>query len=180
MKITVKGIIIIFVSIGVYTILDLATGIATPFGDIHITYAHPFLVFISAVAGPITGAITGFVGQMIVQTRKTYLDWPATITIVLNCLSIGIFTLRMRIKEGIFEGKDFMQFNQVQIISNILSWAVIHPLLSHFLLKQDLARALREGGYTALHYVISCTLISSLFIAIYARSQITPQNFYRN
>ncbi len=180
MKISVTEIVTIFISIGAYTVMDLFTGIRTALGNLHITYAEPFLVFISAVAGPISGAITGCIGQLIIQVREGDLDWPMTICAVLTCILIGFFTRSIEIKKGVFEKKEMASFNKVQILTNFLIWALAYPALTFFFTRTDLFNTFRMGFYIAVHNIISCTLLSTLFLAVYARTRMTPETFYRN
>ncbi len=179
-NISTKSIAAIFISIGVFVLLDLLTGIATAFGNLRITYSEPFLVFFTVAAGPVSGAIAGFVGLLIAQVQETILDWPAIICTVLNCIAIGQNTRGIRIDAGIFEKKEMIQFNRIQLFSNVMVWALIYPLLRYYLSHTPLPEAFRLGIYTCVHLVISCGLMSTLFLAIYARTRITPENFYRN
>ncbi len=180
MKITPNNILALFVSLGVYTGLDMLTGIHTAFENLRITYAEPFLVFVSTVAGPIFGAITGILGQLILQVREGVLDWPMTGCTALTCLAIGFFTRSLEIDKGIFEKKEMFFFNRVQIITNLIVWALIYPAAAWYFKRTDLLNILRDGVYITVHNVISCALLSTLFLAVYARTRITPENFYRN
>ncbi len=180
MKISVKSVANIFLSIGIFVILSMLTGIATIFDDLRITYAHPFLAFISVVAGPVSGAITGFVGQLIVQVHDTVLDWPAVICTVLNCIAIGYFSRSIEIRDGIFEKKEMVLFNKVQIISNLIIWAIVYPVFTHFLTKASWESVIITGIKTSLAFITSCMTAATLLLGIYARSRITPENFYRN
>ena len=179
MKISVTEIATIFISIGVYTGLDLLTGIRTAFGNLHITYAEPFLVFVTTVAGPISGAITGFIGQLIIQVREGDLDWPMTICTIVTCILIGFSTRSIEIKKGVFEKREIFSFNRFQILTNFLVWALAYPALTFYITRAELFNTFRTGFYIAVHNIISCTLMSTLFLAVYARTRITTETFYR-
>ncbi|WP_105121973.1 ECF-type riboflavin transporter substrate-binding protein, partial [Streptococcus suis] len=84
---------------------------------------------LSVVFGPVVGFLVGFIGHTL-KDSLTYGPWWSWILASgVVGLVIGFAKNRLRVEEGIFEGKDIVVFNIFQVVANIIAWGIIAPVL---------------------------------------------------
>ena len=174
-----KNVVIILFAAGIYCVLERFVGISTSLDGIRITYAQPFIIWVSVLTGPLIGGITGGIGEILSQFGDPAWDWSMVICTILNCAAIGFFTRKIDINSGFFDRNDILYFDKVQVISNFFIWEIPYPALNFWLRGEELRIALGRGFWIAMNNSISCMMITSLFLALYAKTRMTAANFYR-
>ncbi len=175
-----KKILIIIAAAGIYCVLERFVGISTSLEGVKITYAQPFIVWVSVLSGPLIAGITGGIGEFLSQIGDPAWDWVTIFCTILNCAAIGFFTRKLDINNGFFNRNDIITFDKVQIISNYIVWEIPYTALKIWINKESLTGALHQGFWIAMNNSISCMLITSLCLALYAKTRITAANFYRD
>lgn len=176
----IKNILRIICYGGVYFIFERFLVMGGPVRNITVSCTYPFLVFISVVNGPLVGGLSAALGKYLIQINAPSVDWILIICAFLNCAWIARGMKDVGIRNGVFNRIDILHFNNVQLLSNIVCWVLVYPLLTHFLLKVNLMEVFQSGIWTALGYFLSDVIAATLFLAIYAQSRMTAVNFYRN
>ena len=179
MRLFVKRVFIILLAAGIYCLLERFVGISTSLEGVRITYAQPFIVWVSVLTGPLIGGITGGIGEFLSQIGTPAWDWTTIICTILNCTVIGFFSRKIDVNNGFLSRNDIFYFNKVQVISNFIVWEIPYTALNILIYGEELSAALGRGFWIALNNSISCMMITSLFLALYAKTRITAANFYR-
>lgn len=174
-----KNLLIIIIGAGIYCVLERFVGISTSLDGVRITYAQPFIIWLSVLAGPLIGGITGGIGELLSQIGGPALDLSMVICTILNCSVIGFFTRKIDVNKGFFGKNEVFLFDKVQIISNFIIWEIPYTAIKVLIYRENLSAALERGFWIALNNSISCMLITSLFLALYAEARMTAANFYR-
>ncbi len=78
---------------------------------------------------------------------------------------------RLRIQEGIFEGKDILFFNLVQIAANVLAWGVIAPVLDILIYSEAANKVFAQGLVAGIANSITIAIAGTLLLVVYAKSQ---------
>lgn len=174
-----KKIIVIVFAAGLYCVLERFSGISTSLESLRITYAQPFIVWVSVLGGPLIGGIAGGIGELISQIWNPEWDWPVVLCTILNCAAIGFFTNKIDVNSGFFGRNDIFYFEKVQIISNLIVWEIPYTALNMWLREENWTVSLYRGFWIALNNLVSCMMLTSLFLALYVKSRMTAANFYR-
>ena len=154
----------------------------TPGTPIHITIAHPFMVFISIVIDSWVGGIGIAIGSLILQIQhgQSIINWVVVICPFLNCLSIGYMMKSIDLRNEYFGRKLIYRFFKIQIISTFVCWVIIYPLLNVLMWHKGYLTYLSRGFWQSLGFILSCGIATTLFLMLYARSRFTEANFYRS
>ena len=177
---TLKNIFrIIFYGIIFFTIEHFleSTDIIT---QIQFSFSNPLMVFVSVIRGPAVGALSIAFGEFLEQLVHHQRDWLFILVSSINCAWIGYGMRNVDIHNGFFERSDVAHFNKVQVISNIICWVILRPLLNYLIHHTNVMEDLQKGFWVALGYFTSNLVAATIFLALYARSRITAANFYRN
>lgn len=177
-----KNIILILVFAGIYYLLETYFSTKMPGNPIHITIAHPFMVFISIVVGPWIGGIGIAIGSLFLQIQhgQTIINWVVIICPFLNCLSIGYMMKSIDLQNEYFGWKLITRFNKIQVFATFVCWVIIYPLLNVLMRQQKYLTYLNRGFWQSLGFILSCGIATTLFLMLHVRSRFNEANFYRS
>ena len=180
MRSLARKILTIIIGAGIYCVLERFVGISTSLDGVRITYAQHFIIWVSVLTGPVIGGITGGIGEALSQIGLPSLDWITVFCTVLNCVAIGYFTRNLDVNNGFCNRNDIFYFEKVQMISNFLVWEIPYTALNVLVCREKIAIALYRGFWISLNNSISCMLLTSLFLSLYAKTRMSAANFYRD
>ena len=175
-----KKILVIIIAAVIYCVLERFIGISTSVDSIRITYAQPFIVWISVLAGPVVGGFSGGLGELLSQVEAAAMDYVTVVCTILNCVVIGYFTRNIDVKNGFFERNEVYNFEKVQVFSCFGVWGILFAVLNALINKEKFWMALGRGFWIGMNNSISCMLLTSLLLSLYAKTRMTAANFYRD
>ena len=178
MKSLFKRIVVILISSGIFYVIAHYMGISTSFESIRVAYDHSLAVIISVMFGPIVDAFSGEIGQTLTQLMELTPDWISVGCTVLNTGLIGFLMRKNDINNGFFYRKEAISFTRAQTLCNFAVWGVLSPVLNILIVHAEFQQAVLHGLRIAFNNSVSCMLVASLFLSIYARSRISELNFY--
>lgn len=175
-----KNILRIFFYGFIFFVIEHFFEIRDTITRIQFSFSNPLMVFVSVVCGPVVGALSIAFGQFLELSTHHNTDWIFILLSALNCASIGYGMRKVDIHNGFFDRSDVTHFNKVQILSNLICWILLRPLLIHFVYHTNIIQELEKGFWMVMGYFISNSIVATIFLALYARSRVTAANFYRN
>lgn len=162
------------VAIGIGTALFVVlTTVQIPIG-IPNTYLQPrmaILAFLSAVFGPIVGAVIGLLGHALgdaIFYGSVWWSWVFPEAVV--GIGIGVFASRFAVKEGGFvsAGK-IVLFNIVQIIANAIAWILVAPVLDIVVYAEPSNKVFVQGLFAFLGNIIIIGILGTICMAAYSK-----------
>lgn len=175
-----KKIFYIFLYGGLFFVLERYANINTAYRYIRFSLSNPLMNFVSVVYGPIVGGLSIAFGELLTFIVNKSYDWIAMGCAFINCAAIGFSMRSVDIAQGFFQRKDRTYFNTSQTLCNIIGWTVLFPLLNHFIRHTEIWPLLQMGFWNALSFSLSNSIVTTLFLSLYARTRISAANFYRN
>ncbi len=161
------------VAIGIGTALFVAlTEVQIPTG-IPNTSLQPrmaVLAFLSAIFGPLVGAIVGLLGHALGDALfygSVWWSWvfPEAVVGIL----IGVFAKKFAVREGGFTRKNIVLFNVVQVVSNALAWILLAPALDIAVYAEPANKVFLQGAAAFLGNILIVGILGSLLLAAYSR-----------
>ena len=161
------------VAIGIGTALFVAlTQVQIPIG-IPNTYLQPrmaVLAFLAAVFGPIVGGVVGLLGHALgdaVFYGSVWWSWVFPEVVV--GVVIGLFAKKYAIKEGGFDKKAIVLFNVAQVLSNVVAWIVVAPVLDILIYAEPANKVFVQGAFAALGNVLIIGILGTLLAVGYSK-----------
>lgn len=161
------------VAIGIGTALFVAlTEIQIPLG-IPNTYLQPrmaVLAFLAAVFGPIVGGVVGLLGHALgdlIFYGSIWWSWVIPEAVI--GVGIGVFAAKLAVKEGNFGKKEIIVFNVVQVVTNIIAWIVVAPLLDILIYAEPANKVFLQGAGAALGNVLIIGVLGTLLAVGYTK-----------
>ncbi|MDD2355730.1 MAG: ECF-type riboflavin transporter substrate-binding protein [Lachnospiraceae bacterium] len=180
-KFGIKEVVAIGIGTALFVVL---TEIQIPIG-IPNTALQPrmaVLAFLSAIFGPLVGAIIGVLGHALGDALfygSVWWSWVFPEAIV--GVGIGIFAKKFAVREGGFTGKKMVLFNVAQVISNALAWIVLAPVLDIVVYAEPANKVFIQGAFAFLGNIIIIGVLGTLLLAVYSKvagksSSLTKEN----
>ncbi len=161
------------VAIGIGTALFVVlTEVQIPIG-IPNTALQPrmaVLAFLSAVFGPIVGAVIGLLGHALGDALfygSVWWSWVFPEAVV--GAAIGAIAGRLKVREGGFGKSQIILFNCVQIVANAAAWIVVAPILDILVYAEPANKVFIQGAFAWLGDVLIIGILGTILLAAYSK-----------
>lgn len=168
-KFGIKEVVATGIGVALFIVL---TEIQVPLVIVPNTALQPrmaVLAFLSAVFGPVVGAIVGFLGHALGDALfygSVWWSWVVPEAVV-GAL-IGIFAKKYAIKEGGFKGKNILLFNIVQIVANAIAWIIVAPVLDIVIYAEPANKVFAQGALAFLGNIVIIAILGTLLSVGYS------------
>ena len=128
------------------------------------------LAFLSAIFGPLVGAIIGLVGHALGDALfygSVWWSWVIPEAVV--GIAIGVFAKKFEGREGGFNGKKIVLFNIVQVVANAVAWILVAPVLDILVYSEPANKVFLQGVFAWLGDVIIIGILGSLLLVAYSK-----------
>ena len=174
-KFGIKEVVATGIGVALFVVL---TEIQVPLVIVPNTALQPrmaVLAFLSAVFGPLVGAIVGFLGHALGDALfYGSVWWSWVIPEIFVGVGVGLFVKKFAIKEGGFNGKSIVAFNIVQVIANAVAWIIVAPVLDIVIYAEPSNKVFAHGAFAFLGNAIIVAILGTLlgigYSKIFAKS----------
>lgn len=161
------------VAIGIGTALFVAlTQVQIPIG-IPNTYLQPrmaVLAFLAAIFGPVVGGVVGFLGHALGDAIfYGSIWWSWVFPEIIVGAGIGLFASKFAVKEGGFTVSKAITFNIVQVLSNVIAWIVVAPVLDILIYAEPVNKVFIQGAFAALGNVLIIGILGTVLLLGYSK-----------
>ena len=73
--------------------------------------------------------------------------------------------------EGIFGGKDIILYNIYQIISNVVAWVIVAPVLDIVIYAEPKELVFKQGMVAAASNAVSAGVIGTILLLAYSKTR---------
>ena len=158
--------------VGIIVFLLLFKYVAIPAGvpNTKITLAPAWLALITAIFGPIAGAVVAFIGHTLNDGLASgTVWWTWAIADGMFGLFLGLATQRIGLFIGSLTARKLVLFNVWQLIANGVAWLVIAPLGDHWIYGLALSESYQQGVVAALANTVVIAVLGTALITVYNR-----------
>lgn len=162
-----KSVIRQVVAIGIGAAIFVAlTTVQIPVGFVPNTALQiraAVLAFFAAVFGPIAGFAIGLIGHALGDALfYGSVWWSWVFPDAVFGLVIGLFAKKYAIEEGGFGVKQVVGFNVIQIIGNVVAWALLAPVFDILIYKEPANKVFVQGLTAAVTNLVIVAIVGSL------------------
>jgi energy-coupling factor transport system substrate-specific component len=170
-KIGIKEVVAMGIGTALFVVL---TNAQIPLIVVPNTALQPrmaILAFLSAVFGPIVGAVVGLLGHALGDALfygSVWWSWVIPEGVVGLC--IGLFVNKFAVKEGGFvNGKNIILFNVVQIVANAIAWILVAPVLDILMFAEPANKVFAQGAFAFLGNIIVIGILGTILLIAYSK-----------
>ena len=161
------------VAIGIGTALFVVlTEVQIPIG-IPNTALQPrmaVLAFLSAIFGPLVGAIIGILGHALGDALfygSVWWSWVFPEAVV--GIMVGMLANKLAVREGGFDSKKIIMFNVVQVIANAIAWIIVAPVLDIVVYAEPANKVFIQGAFAVRGNILIIGILGTLLLVAYSR-----------
>ncbi len=170
-KIGIKEVVAMGIGTALFVVL---TNAQIPLIVVPNTALQPrmaILAFLSAVFGPIVGAVVGLLGHALGDALfygSVWWSWVFPEGVVGLC--IGLFVNKFAVKEGGFvNSKNIILFNVVQIVANAVAWILVAPVLDILMFAEPANKVFAQGAFAFLGNIIVIGILGTILLIAYSK-----------
>lgn len=155
-----------------FTLMFMYIKIPTGFPDTSIQTAYGVGSFFAVLFGPAAGFLIAFIGHALsdaVQYGSPWWSW--IIASGVSCFLVGFASVKLKVEEGVFKGKDIISYNLFAIAANVIAWLLLAPVLDIFIYGEPKNYAYTQGIIATITNGISACVIGTLLLMIYSRTR---------
>ncbi|WP_068449278.1 ECF-type riboflavin transporter substrate-binding protein [Caviibacter abscessus] len=135
------------------------------------------LSFFSIVFGPIVGFSIGILGHALADAFQWgSIWWSWVIADGALGLLIGLFYKQLDVENKLFDIKNIIYFNGIQIIANSVCWIFLAPTLDILMYKEPLDKVYFQGIISFIVNSFTVLVIGTIIIKYYSKSKAGNNN----
>ena len=171
-KFSVKTIVAIGIGAALFFVLGRFVAIPSPVPNTNISIQYGLLAFMATVFGPVAGLLIGLIGHALIDFSFGWgIWWSWVIASAVFGLLVAFGTKKVQLDDGVFGKKDAVRFNLSQIVSHLLAWVVIAPVLDIVMYAEPANKVFVQGIASAAANIITTAIVGSLLCFAYAKSR---------
>lgn len=171
-KFSVKTIVAIGIGAALFFVLGKFVAIPSPVPNTNVTTQYGLLAFLSVVFGPVAGALVGLIGHALIDFSYGWgIWWSWVIASAVFGLLVGIGTKALKLEEGEIGKKGLIKFNIVQVVSHIICWGAVAPVLDILMYNEPIDKLFTQGLMAGIGNAVTTAIVGSLLCVAYAATK---------
>ena len=168
----VKTIVAIGIGAALFFVLGRFVAIPSPVPNTNISLQYCLLAFMAAIFGPIAGALIGLIGHALIDFSYGWgIWWSWVIASAVFGALIGIVSKRIGLADGEFGKKDIITFNIFQVVSHLIAWVVIAPVLDIVMYAEPANKVFIQGLVGGASNIVTTAIVGTLLCVAYANAR---------
>lgn len=171
-KLSTKTIVATGIGAAIFMLLFMFVKIPSPIPETSFQTAYGVAAMFGALFGPIAGALIAFIGHALSDAISYGSPWWSwVIASGVAGFGFGLAYKKTAVEDGEFGLKDFITFNVIQIVANVVAWVVVAPILDIVIYSEPVNLVFSQGLLAALMNIVSAGVFGSLLLLAYAKTR---------
>lgn len=169
---SVKTIVAIGIGAALFFVLGRFVAIPSPVPNTNISLQYGLLAFMAAIFGPIAGALIGLIGHALIDFSFGWgIWWSWVIASAVFGALVGLVSKRVGLADGTFAKKEIVTFNCFQIISHLIAWVVVAPVLDILMYAEPANKVFIQGVVGCAANIVTTAIVGTLLCLAYANAR---------
>lgn len=165
---TFKRVGIIGAGAVLFFLLGAFAVIPSPIDTVYICLQYGWLAFLAVAFGPLTGALTGLLGHLLIDLHAGSLTWSWILASAAYGGLLGVLANVTKLDAASRDRDTLVRFNLCQVATHIVCWAGIAPVLEILLYAESMDRIFEQGLTAAIANAVTTAIVGSILLAAYA------------
>ena len=171
-KFSVKSVVAIGIGAALFFVLGRFVAIPSPVPNTNICIQYGLLGFMAVLFGPIAGLLIGFIGHALIDFSYGWgVWWSWVIASGVFGILMGILSRRIKLEDGEFGKKDILRFNLAQLISHVICWGVVAPVLDIVIYAEPIEKLFAQGLVSAIANTVTTAIVGTLLCLAFAAAK---------
>ena len=171
-KFSVKTIVAIGIGAALFFVLGRFVAIPSPVPNTSISVQYGLLAFMAIVYGPVAGALMGLIGHTLIDFSWGGSPWWSwIIASAVFGLLMGFGAKLLKMDEAEMGKKGLIKFNIVQIVSHVICWGGVAPVLDILIYNEPVNKVFTQGLVAGISNAVTTAIVGSLLCVAYAATK---------
>ena len=171
-KFSVKTIVAIGIGAALFFVLGRFVAIPSPVPNTNISVQYGLLAFMAIVYGPVAGALMGLIGHTLIDFSWGGSPWWSwIIASAVFGLLVGLGAKLLKMNEAEMGLMGLLKFNIVQIVSHVICWGGVAPVLDILMYNEPLDKLFAQGLVAGTSNAVTTAIVGSLLCIAYAATK---------
>ena len=171
-KFSVKTIVAIGIGAALFFVLGRFVAIPSPVPNTSICVQYGLLAFLSVVFGPVAGGLIGLIGHALIDFSYGWgVWWSWVIASAVFGLLMGLATKVLKLEDGELGKSGLVKFNIAQVVSHIICWGGVAPVLDILIYNEPLEKLFAQGLFSGISNAVTTAIVGSLLCVAYAATR---------
>lgn len=169
---SIKTVVATGIGAALFIIVGTLINIPTPIPNTNIQLQYAVIALFAVIYGPTVGFFSGFIGHALKDALQYGSPWWTWVLVSgLIGLAIGLLAKKINIEKSPLTVKDYVWFNAVQIIANVVGWALIAPYGDILIYSEPASKVFAQGILSATINSLTIAIGGSLLLAVYSKTR---------
>ena len=169
---SIKTVVATGIGAALFIIVGTLINIPTPIPNTNIQLQYAVIALFAVIYGPTVGFFSGFIGHALKDALQYGSPWWTWVLFSgLIGLAIGLLAKKINIEKSPLTVKDYVWFNAVQIIANVVGWALIAPYGDILIYSEPASKVFAQGILSAAINSLTIAIGGSLLLAVYSKTR---------
>ena len=171
-KFSVKTIVAIGIGAALFFVLGRFVSIPSPVPNTTINVQYGLLAFMSVIYGPLAGALMGLIGHALIDFSFGWgIWWSWVIASAVFGLLVGLAAKVLKMNEAEMGKKGLIKFNIGQIVSHVICWGAVAPVLDILIYNEPIEKLFAQGLASGISNAVTTAIVGSLLCVAYAATK---------
>ena len=169
---SIKTVVATGIGAALFIIIGTLVNIPTPIPNTNIQLQYAVIALFAIIYGPTVGFFSAFIGHALndaLQYGSPWWTWALVSGLI--GLAIGLLSKRINIEKNPLTAKDYVLFNVVQILANVVGWGIIAPYGDILIYSEPANKVFAQGFLSAFINSLTIAIGGSLLLAVYSRTR---------
>ncbi|MGT2898626.1 ECF-type riboflavin transporter substrate-binding protein [Streptococcus macedonicus] len=169
---SIKTVVATGIGAALFIIIGTLINIPTPIPNTNIQLQYAVIALFAVIYGPTVGFFSGFIGHALKDALQYGSPWWTWVLVSgLIGLAIGLLAKKINIEKSPLTAKDYVWFNAVQIIANVVGWTLIAPYGDILIYSEPSSKVFAQGILSAVINSLTIAIGGSLLLAVYSKTR---------
>lgn len=143
---------VVAIAIGAALFFVIARFVAIPSGipNTNISLQYAVLAFVSALFGPVAGALVGLIGHTLTDLTYGSVWWSWVIGSGIHGLIAGLACKKLSLSKGTFSKEDVITFVVINLIASAVAWILVAPVGDIVIYAEPVNKVFTQGIVAAI------------------------------
>ncbi|ALT80344.1 hypothetical protein AU077_01485 [Streptococcus gallolyticus] len=169
---SIKTVVATGIGAALFIIIGTLINIPTPIPNTNIQLQYAVIALFAVIYVPTVGFFSGFIGHALKDALQYGSPWWTWVLVSgLIGLAIGLLAKKINIEKSPLTAKDYVWFNAVQIIANVVGWTLIAPYGDILIYSEPASKVFAQGILSAVINSLTIAIGGSLLLAVYSKTR---------
>ncbi len=167
----VKTVVAIGIGAALFFVLGRFVSIPSPVPNTSVTLQYAVAAIFAALFGPLAGFATAFIGHSLIDFTLYGPWWSWIIASGVFGLLSGLLMKKLDVESGEFGKKQILTFNVAQIISHLVCWGLVAPVLDIAIYSEPVEKVFAQGLMGGVSNAVTTGIVGTLLLLAYSKTR---------